>query len=138
MKNKVSPVTFSKKNDCRLFGILHEPENPISDIGIILLSPGIKGRVAPHRLYVKMADRFCNLGFPVLRFDPEGLGDSEGGIDEEWIADVYGTIEQGGVVLDTTRAMDWMEEQSRIKRFILAGLCGGAITGLLAGAQDYR
>jgi hypothetical protein len=34
--------------------------------------------------------------------------------------------------------MDWMEKEYGISRFILTGLCGGAITGLLAGAMDQR
>jgi pimeloyl-ACP methyl ester carboxylesterase len=108
------------------------------NVGIIILSPGIKNRVAPHRLYVKMARRFCELGFNVLRFDPEGLGDSEGEINEVFTANLYGLIQVGRFIEDTACAMDWMEKECGISRFILAGLCGGAITGLLTGARDRR
>jgi hypothetical protein len=34
--------------------------------------------------------------------------------------------------------MDWIEKNYGTSHFILAGLCGGAITGLLAGALDQR
>jgi hypothetical protein len=34
--------------------------------------------------------------------------------------------------------MDWMQTNVGINRFILSGLCGGAITGLLAGSIDKR
>ena len=34
--------------------------------------------------------------------------------------------------------MDWMQRELGITRFVLAGLCGGAITGLLTGATDRR
>jgi len=138
MRVSVSPVNFKNKNGAMLYGMLHSPEKPRTNIAIIILSPGIKNRVAPHRLYVKMARSFSELGFPVLRFDPEGLGDSEGEIDERYAADLYGTIQVGRFVEDTICAMDWMQRDHNIFRFVLTGLCGGAITGLLAGAKDKR
>lgn len=131
-------VTFLNPKGFKLFGMMHTPPQPRRDVGIIILSPGIKNRVAPHRLYVKMARRFCDLGFRVLRFDPEGLGDSEGNINEKFTADLYGSIQVGRFIEDTTCAMDWMEKECRVSRFILAGLCGGAITGLLTGARERR
>ena len=133
---ELKPVTFLNRKGCKLFGILHIPPQPRKDVGIIILSPGIKSRVAPHRLYVKMARRFCEMGFCVLRFDPEGIGDSEGEIEERMSADFYGSVQVGRFVGDTIDAMDWMEKEHGISRFILAGLCGGAITGLLTGALD--
>ena len=138
MNAEVKPVVFKNRDGLRLFGILHRPEGARKDVCIIILSPGIKSRVAPHRLYVKMAKRFCELGFCVMRFDPHGIGDSEGEIEEEMVADFYGSIQVGRFVNDTIDAMDWMEKEHGISRFILSGLCGGAITGLLAGAVDKR
>ncbi len=134
----VEPIIFEKKNNTRLFGVLYVPANSQSQTGIILLSPGIKNRVAPHRLYVKMARQFCDLGFTVLRFDPEGLGDSEGNIDETYTADLYGSIQRGRFVEDTKSAMDWMSKNTLASQFVLGGLCGGALTGLLTAAQDKR
>lgn len=133
------PITFLNKDGLKLFGILHKPSpHAQQDAAIIILSPGIKSRVAPHRLYVKMARRFSEIGFHVLRFDFYGLGDSEGEITEKYVADFYGSVQVGRYVNDTVSAMDWMERECNIKRFILAGLCGGAITGLFAGAKDKR
>lgn len=134
-------VVFPNRDGLRLFGIVHEPEPDRrlrGDVGIILLSPGVKMRVAPHRLYNDMARRFTDLGFTVLRFDFYGLGDSEGELDEEYLADVYGAIQVGRYVGDTIAAMDWMERECKVSRFVLSGLCGGAITGLLTGAKDPR
>ncbi len=138
MSHSIKPVKFKNKRGFMLFGMLHKPEYPNKKYGIILLSPGIKSRVAPHRLYVKMAEFFCEKGFYVLRFDPEGLGDSEGEIQEKYTADVYGSIQVGRYIDDTISAIDWMENELNIKKFILSGLCGGAITGLLAGAKEKR
>ena len=132
------PVTFPNRRNSRLFGILHTPTRPAGDLGLILLSPGVKMRVGPQRLYRRISDLFVGMGIPVLRFDFYGLGDSEGVLAEEFLKDVYNHIEVGRFVDDTVDAMHWMEHQCGTKRFILSGLCGGAITGLLAGSRDAR
>lgn len=139
MNSDVTPVTFCNKAGARLFGMVHQPANPCkSGVAIILLSPGVKMRVAPHRLYVKMTERFVSLGYPVLRFDFYGLGDSEGEVQEEYLADLYGAIQVGRYIDDTIAAMDWMQQTYGTSQFIVSGLCGGAITGLFAGARDPR
>lgn len=138
MKEKIETVKFKNRNENNLFGIYHAPEKNNMTYGIIILSPGIKSRVAPHRLYIKMTREFIKLGFPVLRIDPIGLGDSEGEIDEKLTADVYCSIELGRLVDDTIDAMNWMQKKTGINNFILSGLCGGAITALLAAQKDER
>ena len=135
--NNSLPVIITNKSGKKLFGICHLPSVEIKkNVGIIFLSPGIKSRVAPHRLYVKCAKAITNRGYIVLRFDPEGLGDSEGEIIEQFAADVYGRIQVGHFVDDTEVAIDWFKRKYDIDKVILAGLCGGAITGLLAGADN--
>lgn len=133
------PVAFANRAGLKLFGILHEPVQPRPDApGIILLSPGVKMRVGPQRLYKRMAEQFAAAGFAVLRFDFYGLGDSEGALSEELLRDVYNHIEVGRFVDDTLDAMDWMQQTTGTRSFVLSGLCGGAITGLLTGARDPR
>ena len=133
------PVVFTNRAGLRLFGILHEPaDGRNADLAFILLSPGVKMRVGPGRLYLKLTELLVGFGIPVLRFDCHGLGDSEGTLPEEQLRDVYGQIEVGRFVNDTIDAMNWMQQRLGTRRFILSGLCGGAITGLLAGARDQR
>ena len=106
-----------------LRGILHEPDASVAlGVCVLLLSPGIKGRVGPHRLYLKIAARLAPLGFHVLRFDYHGLGDSEGEISELVLVDMYNTIHGGRYTGDTVAAMDWMQEtvwHSALRRFRL-------------------
>jgi len=133
------PVTFPNRDGLRLFGILHQPARPRQGhVAVLLLSPGVKMRVAPHRLYIKMAERFVDLGYPVLRFDFHGLGDAEGEAPEALLADLYGATQVGRYIADTVAAMDWMQQHHGISRFVASGLCGGALTGLLAAARDPR
>lgn len=134
-----TPVTFTNRHGLRLFGILHTPAVPRThDLAVVLLSPGVKMRVGPQGLYTRMAEEIAALGIPVLRFDFYGLGDSEGTLTEDLLRDVYNHIEVGRFVDDTLDCMNWMQQQYGTQRFILSGLCGGAITGLLAGGRDAR
>lgn len=132
-------VVFPNRDGLKLFGILHRPVGvPEREVGVIFLSPGVKSRVAPHRLYVKMTESLLRQGYPVLRFDFFGLGDSEGELPEKELVDLYATVQDGRYIEDTLCAMDWMEQRLGKKQFVLAGLCGGALTGLFAAAKDQR
>jgi len=134
-----TPVTFVNRNGLRLIGILEAPASPPShDVAILLLSPGVKMRLGPECVYRRLSELFVELGFPVLRFDFHGVGDSEGVIAEELLKDFYSRVETGRYVDDTIDAMDWLQTNHGVQRFLLAGLCGGAITGLLTGARDRR
>jgi hypothetical protein len=135
----LTPVTFQNRKGQRLFGILHTPSGrPPGDLVLLLLSPGVKMRVGPQRLYLGITDALLALGISVFRFDFHGLGDSEGTLPEEQLRDVYNHIEVGRYVGDTIDAMDWMQQTYGTKRFLASGLCGGAITGLLAADRDAR
>lgn len=136
------PVTFTNKNGRKLFGIVHIPEKLLDDgskIGINVLNPGIKYRVAPHRLNVKLARELCRNGYCVLRFDPEGIGDSEGELPEGIpLADLWGSIQSGQFVSDCIAANDFFMRTYGLSRLILVGNCGGAITSLITSARDHR
>ena len=132
-------VSFPNQDGHLLHGILHEPDHATArGVCVLLLSPGIKGRVGPHRLYLKISARLVLLGFHVLRFDYYGLGDSEGELSERALADMYNSIQAGRYVDDTVAAMDWMQETLGIRRFVGSGLCGGSISALVTAEIDTR
>ncbi|HUJ25977.1 MAG TPA: alpha/beta hydrolase [Myxococcales bacterium] len=71
------PVRFGERRP--LFGILSRPDPAKADRArppILITNAGSVNRVGPHRLYVKLARRWAGLGFPVLRIDLSGIGDS--------------------------------------------------------------
>ena len=137
--NAARYVEFKNRDGLWLRGMLHEPDPKTArGVCVLLLSPGIKGRVGPHRLYLKIAAGLVPQGFHVLRFDFYGLGDSDGVIDERLTSDMYNTIQDGRYVADTIAAMDWMQSTFGLKRFVGSGLCGGSISAMLAAAQDRR
>lgn len=139
MVAEVTPVTFPNRDRKQLFGTLHIPASRASDVPlIVLLSPGVKMRVGPHRLYNRMTERFNDMGFAVFKFDFVGLGDSEGELDRELLAEVYNDTETGAFVNDSVDALNWLQSEYHFSSFILGGLCGGAITALLAAQTDDR
>ena len=136
---EVLPVSFRNARGLMLFGSLHLPETPRPQLPVVvLLSPGVKMRVGPGRLYVPLTELLNSQGFRVLRFDFFGLGDSEGDLDETVLADVYNNIEVGRYVDDTLAALNWLSAEHGARRFVLGGLCGGAITAILAAERDVR
>jgi len=133
------PVSFPNRQGLMLHGMLHAPDpTHARGVCILLLSPGIKGRVGPHRLYLKISEPLVQAGFHVLRFDFYGLGDSAGELDERVMADMYNSIQGGRYVDDTIAAMDWMAAHHGISRFVGSGLCGGSISALLTAQGDRR
>jgi pimeloyl-ACP methyl ester carboxylesterase len=85
---------------------------------------------------VKCARRWAAQGFPVLRFDARGVGDSEG----DWatpedgapIKLLYKNIEEGAWTLDTYAAVDHVCATTSARNVVLAGVCGGAVSALHA------
>jgi pimeloyl-ACP methyl ester carboxylesterase len=133
----VTVVTFNNDQGHSLFGTLHTPAHPRCDLPVIvLMSPGIKMRVGPGRLYVPLTDMLVQQGYRVFRFDFYGLGDSTGELQETMLADVYNNIEVGRYVDDARCALDWLRQHVGAKKFILGGLCGGATTALLTAEHE--
>jgi hypothetical protein len=132
-------VEFLNKRGDVLRGFLHSPDSQLDrHVCILLLSPGIKGRVGPHRLYLKLAASLVARGYHVLRFDFFGLGDATGELGERVLADVYTSIQTGRYVDDAIAAMNWMQHTHDVTRFVGSGLCGGSISALLAASVDRR
>lgn len=139
MSNGKRPFVFNNRNGQALFGTLHQPKpQPDGRPAVVLLSPGIKMRVGPHRLYNRLTQFYNRHGFTVFKFDFHGLGDSGGELEHQFLHQVYNDTESGRFVDDSEDALDWLETTFGFKSFIVGGLCGGAITGLLLAEKDDR
>ena len=107
------------------------PQDAAQDLpGVILVSAGLVHRVGPNRLYVKIARRLASAGFPVLRFDLSGIGDSRARRDNVSIDE--------RAVLETREAMDYLTKNRDIRRFVLVGLCSGADDAFRTALKDSR
>ena len=131
-------VTLRNAAGHALHCILHEPAPgvPRATLGCLLLSPGVKMRVAPHRLYRKLLGEFLDRGIAVPRVDFHGLGDSEGDLAEAQLDQLYRQVQLGRHVDDVRTALRFLEREFRLERFVVGGLCGGALTGLLTSEYE--
>ena len=133
------PVTFVNGNGCRLFGMLYLPDTaPARRIGIIVSVNAIKYRAGTFRLHVLLARALCALGYSVLSFDPEGIGDSEGEFDYKFLSEHYYDIQTGKYNRDLAAAIEFFRAECALESLLLLGLCGGAISVLIEAADDSR
>lgn len=118
--------------DPALAGVLARPDSAGSRgrTGIVLLSPGLLHRIGPHRVYVQLARALASDGFPVLRFDFSGQGDSPPRTD-------HLPIKQS-VVAETTAAIDYILTEAGCSEVVLIGHCSGALIALLTTFSDTR
>lgn len=129
------PIEFQCKGDT-LRGLLHLPHKiELDRPAVILLSPGFNCRTARYRLYVHIAREIVNQGWVTLRFDPHGLGDSDGFLAYRNISDLYVDIESGLFVPDVLSAIRYIKEDLGIGSVVLIGLCGGAAATVHTASQ---
>ncbi len=119
----------------RLFGILTRPcvEGPRQQTGVVLLNVGANSHIGPNRMWVTLARQLAALGFPVLRLDTEGLGDSAHGA-----APARQQLYRADAVTDVRAALSFLEARTGASQFTLVGLCSGAYTACLTACEDPR
>lgn len=102
----------------------------ISTTGVVVVVGGPQYRAGSHRQFVHLARHLASEGYPVLRFDARGMGDSTGSQrDFEHIGDDI------GAAIDAL-----MTHLPEVRRVVLCGLCDGAASALLYldGRADAR
>jgi exosortase A-associated hydrolase 1 len=106
-----------------LLGVLSRPAaRPAAAVGVVVVVGGPQYRAGSHRQFVMLARHLAAAGFPVLRFDARGMGDSAG---------AQRSFEELG---DDVRAAvsALMEAEPGLRGVVLWGLCDGASAALLA------
>lgn len=116
-------------------GVLHEPDGESRKVGILFVHAGIQGRHGNTNQYVTYARAFSKMGYHCMRFDPNGMGDGQGVIEQMPIRDFYGSVMTGRYVEDTLDAIQEFRKLG-MRKIYLFGLCGGAITSLLTAPFD--
>ena len=91
--------------------------------GIVLVTGGSQTRIGSHRIYERLAKSLAGLGYPCLRYDRRGVGDS-GGEDP-------GFRGSGPDLAAAAAAL--RRESSGLERIIGFGLCDGASALALFG-----
>ncbi len=103
-----------------LLGIVAKPETPATT-GVIVVVGGPQYRVGSHRQFVLLSRTLAAAGYPVLRFDYRGMGDSEGA-QRDFQA----------VSADIAAAIGALQQSvPAVQQVALWGLCDGASAALL-------
>lgn len=104
----------------RLLGIVARPDSP-RDCAVLLVVGGPQYRVGSHRQFLLLSRRLAAAGYPVMRFDYRGMGDSGGAVRS---FDAVG--EDIGAAIDA-----FLEACPGVRRIVLWGLCDAASAALL-------
>ncbi|PHV13355.1 hydrolase 1, exosortase A system-associated [Chitinimonas sp. BJB300] len=115
-----SALTFAC-HDEQLVGVLASPSTASTEIGVLILVGGPQYRAGSHRQFTLLARQLANRGYPTLRFDYRGMGDSSGSIRsfeevDDDIAAALAAFQAGNPV---------------VRQFVLWGLCDAASAALL-------
>jgi hypothetical protein len=102
---------------------------PADNICIIFLNAGLIHKVGPNRIYKKLAVKYSEHGFASFRLDLSGLGDSGFSIE----------MSNGSGQIDEVKmAMNWLQENKGIDKFLLSGICSGAKVAWDVSLDDRR
>jgi exosortase A-associated hydrolase 1 len=112
-------------------GVLARPASPAAEgrstIGTLIVVGGPQYRVGSHRQFTLLARALAAGGYPVLRFDYRGMGDSDGE------ARTFEAIHD-----DIASAVAVLQRETGVARVVLWGLCDGASAALIYAASDPR
>lgn len=110
-----------------LLGFLHLPVSVSRETGIVYCHPFADEQNLSHRVAVETSRKIAESGFPVLRFDLSGCGDSEGELHEvsrlDWQEDLRSAI-------------NFIKVELKIQRVLLWGLRLGASLALLYAVNN--
>jgi exosortase A-associated hydrolase 1 len=110
--------------EARLAGVLHRPEQAGSR-GVVIVVGGPQYRVGSHRQFVLLARHLAAAGFPVLRFDCRGMGDSTG--------EFPGFEAIGPDIAAAVQAL--RDAVPGLRDVVLWGLCDGASAAVFQAAR---
>jgi uncharacterized protein len=114
----------------RLWGIVSRPTlaSVAKDTAVVIVVGGPQYRVGSHRQFVLLARGLATAGYPVLRFDYTGMGDSDGELR---------TFESSGP--DLKAALDAMSRACpTVRRIVVWGLCDAASAAMMFASEDPR
>jgi uncharacterized protein len=103
------------------------PDNESKQVGVLIVVGGPQYRVGSHRQFTLLARRLAAAGFPTLRFDYRGMGDSQGEPRD------FTEIEA-----DIAAATAALRKHAGVSEVVMWGLCDAASALLLAVGAGQR
>ncbi|OGC91167.1 MAG: hypothetical protein A2W25_10280 [candidate division Zixibacteria bacterium RBG_16_53_22] len=132
-----SERTFSLK-DTRgqaIYGVIHEPERPNGGL-VVFFNIGLHYRVSHSRLFVLQGRHLQEAGFTVARADTTRIGYSHGEMPIGRAIDSFDAVQTGLFKEDALLIIRHLRDKYQPGKIFLYGLCGGALTAVIAAALD--
>lgn len=124
---KIINIPTAKGN---IVGVLHETHHGNGAGKLVIFQvAGLKNKIGPAQLYVRFAERLAQNGICAFRYDPVGIGDSDGFLEGNRKV-LHTKIQNGCFVDDLVAVVQYFS--TRFKEIYYFGLCGGAVTSMLA------
>lgn len=123
---------FINCGDDDLFGVLSWPSDPMAQIGFLLLG-GSEGGPSAGKTRTLLARRIAGLGFPALRIDYAGTGESSGTMPTAHLD----PNSMKRFTAAATSAAYWLYGHG-VKQIVVAGICFGSRVALTTGPALER
>lgn len=121
---------YALVRDCgggRCIALVHPAAVAGQRVGVVIVVGGPQYRAGSHRQFVLTARALASAGFPVLRFDYRGIGDSDG--EQRTFESVHE---------DIRLAVDTLVQECGVSQVVLYGLCDAASAVLMYCLDDAR
>jgi len=126
-------VTILSRRATRLAGCLAAPDSTASaPAAVVVLGTALNSHSGYARTGANLCRRLAAAGIPALRFDGEGVGESDGDALSSH-AEMYSARQ----VVTTRDVIAWMGARGH-ERVVLVGICSGAFQAMRACLADSR
>jgi hypothetical protein len=135
-------MEYSEKTFClrdprgqSIYGVIHEPETTNGGL-VVFFNIGLHYRVSHSRLFVLQARHLQRAGFTVVRADTTRIGYSHGEMPIGRAIDSFDAVQTGLFKDDALIIIRHLTEKYKPRKVFLYGLCGGALTAMIAAALE--
>lgn len=120
----------------RLVGILSEPEDSRrAPFCVVSVDGGTLRRTSPSRMWTELCRRCAAHGIPALRFDFDGIGDSDG---QYTMRADRSAADERRISADQLAFHDYLQEHGVADSFATVGFCAGATREIGIALEDRR
>jgi pimeloyl-ACP methyl ester carboxylesterase len=120
---------FVPMGDDHLCGVVCAPPESDTEMGVVLLTGGNYTRTHRNRMWVRTARSLAEAGYPSIRIDYHGVGDSSG----RAVFDMESPFDD-----DALAAADFLVRATGVSRLTFLSTCFGGRTAIQAAARHPK